>query len=85
VADITYIKVGEYCQYLITIVDVFSRQILGCSLSKNRTVEDVLPVLRRVTARRRPLPGLIFHTDRGIEYMVYTIQDELEKHDLLKS
>lgn len=85
VADLTYIKVGSQYQYLITIMDVFSRRILGWSLSKSRTVDDVLPVLRRVIARRRPSPGLIFHTDRGIEFMAYAIQDELEKHGLRKS
>lgn len=48
-------------------------------------MDDVLSVLRRVIARRRPSPGLIFHTDRGIEFMAYAIQDELEKHGLRKS
>lgn len=85
VADITYIKVGSQYQYLITIMDVFSRRLLGWSLSKNRTVDDVLPLLKRVIGRRRPSPGLIFHTDRGIEFMAYAIQDELEKHGIRKS
>lgn len=85
VADLTYIKVGATYQYLITIMDVFSRRILGWSLSKNRTVDDVLPLLKRVIARRQPSPGLIFHTDRGIEFMAYAIQDELNKHGILKS
>lgn len=85
VADITYIKVGVVYQYLITIMDVYSRRILGWSLSKNRTVDDVLPVLKRVIAKRRPDPGLIFHTDRGIEFMAYAIQDELERHGIRKS
>jgi putative transposase len=85
VADITYIKVGSQYQYLVTIMDVYSRRILGWSLSRSRTVGDVLPLLKRVIARRRPSPGLIFHTDRGIEFMAYAIQEELEKHGLLKS
>jgi len=85
VADITYIKVGSQYQYLVTIMDVYSRRILGWSLSGSRTVGDVLPLLKRVIARRRPSPGLIFHTDRGIEFMAYAIQEELERHGLLKS
>ena len=85
VADLTYIKVGPQYQYLVTIMDVYSRRILGWSLSLTRTVNDVLPLLRRVIARRRPSPGLIFHTDRGIEFMAYAIQDELEKHGMRKS
>ena len=85
VADLTYIKVGPDYQYLITIMDVCSRRLLGWSLCKRRTADDVLAVLRRVIARRRPAPGLIFHTDRGIEFMAYVIRDELSKHGLLAS
>lgn len=85
VADLTYIKVGSQYKYLVTIMDVFSRRILGWSLSNTRTVGDVLPLLKRVIARRKPASGLIFHTDRGIEFMAYGIQAELEKHGIQKS
>ncbi len=69
VADLTYIKVGNKYQYLITIMDVYSRRILGWSLCDRRTTGDVLPLLRRVIRKRQPQPGLIFHTDRG---MIFT-------------
>ena len=85
VADLTYIKVGNKYQYLITIMDVYSRRILGWSLCDRRTTGDVLPLLRRVIRKRQPQPGLIFHTDRGIEFMAYAIQNELEKHGLRRS
>ena len=85
VADLTYIKVGNEYQHLITIMDVYSRRILGWSLCDTRTANDVLPLLRRVIRKRKPQPGLIFHTDRGIEFMAYAIQDELEKHGLRRS
>ena len=85
VADLTYIKVGERYRHLITIMDIYSRRILGWSLCDSRTVDDVLPVLRRVIDKRQPSPGLIFHTDRGIEFMAYAIQAELAKHGLRRS
>ena len=85
VADLTYIKVGDRYWHLITIMDVYSRRILGWSLCDRRTVDDVLPLLRGVIQKRRPPPGLIFHTDRGIEFMAYAIQAELEKHGLKRS
>lgn len=84
-ADLTYIKVGQRYRYLITIMDIYSRRIIGWSLSDKRTADDVLALLRRVIRKRKPLPGLIFHTDRGIEFMAYAIQDELEKHGLRPS
>ena len=85
VADLTYIKAGSNYRYLITIMDVYSRRILGWSLCDNRTADDVLRLLRRVIQKRQPLPGLIFHTDRGIEFMAYAIQDELKKHGIRRS
>jgi len=85
VADLTYIKVEQRYQHLITIMDVCSRRILGWSLCNTRTADDVLALLRRVIRKRRPGSGLIFHTDRGIEFMAYAIQQELEKHGLRPS
>lgn len=82
VADVTYLKVGRHYRYLVTIMDVYSRRLLGWSLCNSRTATDVLSVLRRVIARRQPEPGLIFHTDRGIEFMAYAIRDELDNHGL---
>lgn len=82
VADITYIKVGRHYRHLITILDVFSRRLLGWSLSDQRTSDDVVKLLRRVIARRRPRPGLIFHTDRGVEFTAYAIREELARHGL---
>ena len=85
VADLTYIKVGQQYRHLITIMDVYSRRILGWSLCDSRTTDDVLPLLKRVIHKRQPSSGLIFHTDRGIEFMAYAIQNELEKHGLRRS
>jgi transposase InsO family protein len=85
VADLTYIKVGGQYQHLITIMDLYSRRILGWSLSELRTADDVLQVMRRVIAKRKPMPGLIFHTDRGIEFMAYAVQAELAKYGLERS
>ena len=85
VADLTYIRIGQDFRHLITIMDVYSRRILGWSLTRQRTAEDVLVLLRRVIEKRRPSPGLIFHTDRGIEFMAYAIQEELARHGLRKS
>ena len=85
VADITFIKVKKKWLHLITIMDVFSRRILGWSLCKSRTSESVLSLLRRVIAKRKPPQGLIFHTDRGVEFMAFSIQNELKKHRMLRS
>ena len=85
VADVTYLKVSNRWQYLITIMDVHSRKIISWRLSKTKMADDVLIVLKRAIEKRSPRPGLIFHTDRGIEFMAYSVQGELKKHGILRS
>jgi putative transposase len=85
VSDITYLKVRERWVLLIVIMDRHSRRILGWSLSRTRTVDDTLRVLKRVIKQRQVLCDVIFHTDRGIEYTGFRFQDVLKQHGLLRS
>ena len=68
VADLTYIRVAGRWRYLAVVMDRYSRRIIGWSLGKYKTAELVLSSLRRAIRHRRINPGLIFHTDRGVEY-----------------
>lgn len=85
VSDITYIKVREQWVLLIVIMDRHSRRILGWTLSRTRTVNDTLRVLKRVIKQRQASCDVIFHTDRGIEYTGIRFQAALKKHGLLPS
>jgi len=85
VSDITYIKVKDQYRYLIAIMDLYSRRIISWSLTETRTVQDTLNVLRRAIQERQPEAGLIFHTDRGIEYTGYGFRNELERHGIRAS
>ncbi len=49
-------------------MDLFSRRIVGWTLARNRTTDVTLRALKRAIAARSPKPGLLFHSDRGIEY-----------------
>jgi len=80
VSDITYIKVGQDYKYLIAIMDLYSRRILSWSLTDTRTTEETANVLRRAVKSRRPVPGLIFHTDRGIEFTGKDFRKVLEEN-----
>jgi len=68
VGDITYLKVGALWRYLAVVMDKCSRRIVGWSFGRNKDVRLTLKALNHAVSNRRPLPGLIFHTDRGIEY-----------------
>lgn len=66
--DITYIRTAEGWLYLAVILDVFSRRIVGWSMNKRMTDELTITAFKNALVRRRPAPGLIFHSDRGAQY-----------------
>ena len=82
VADVTYLKVQGKWLYLAVIMDIHSRRILGWSLSKTRTAQLTMRVLRQASQDRKPK---IFHTDRGIEYTGHRFQEQLKKLGLKSS
>ncbi|MEJ7811640.1 MAG: IS3 family transposase [Gemmatimonadaceae bacterium] len=66
--DITYLKVADGWRYLAIVMDQYSRRVLAWSLTRRRTAAVTCAVLARA-ARGRPARGVIFHSDRGSEYM----------------
>ena len=68
VGDITYVRVGNKWRYLAAVMDLYSRRIIGWSLGRNRKVSLTLKALNYALKNRSASPGLIFHSDRGIEY-----------------
>jgi len=71
VGDITYLRVGHGWRYLAIVMDQYSRRILAWTLTRRRTAAVTCAVLSRAArmARGRPVQGLIFHSDRGSEYV----------------
>jgi putative transposase len=68
VADTTYLPVIGGFIFLVAIIDLFSRKVVGWSLGDRLDAELAGEALRRALARRSPRPGLIFHSDRGSEF-----------------
>lgn len=85
VADITYLKVGSIYRYLAVVMDCCSRRIIGWALGKQRNVVLTLRALNHAVAKRRPNPGLIFHTDRGIEYYANAFRERLKQLQITQS
>jgi len=79
VADVTYLKVNGSWKYLATVMDRYSRRIIGWSLSKTRTTSLTKAALAYALRKRDNPKGIIFHTDRGIEYTGYEFQALLKK------
>jgi putative transposase len=75
--DITYVWTDEGWVYLAVVIDLFSRRIVGFSMSERMTRQLVLDALHMAWFQRRPAPGLIFHSDRGSQYASGDFQKQL--------
>jgi putative transposase len=85
VGDITYLKVGGIYRYLAVVMDKYSRRIVGWAYGKNKDVKLTLRALDRAVRYRRPTRGLIFHTDRGIEYAAGAFKQRLAELGITQS
>ena len=77
VGDITYLKVGGIYRYLAVVMDKYSRRVVGWSYGPRKDVKLTLQALNRAVRSRRPGPGLVFHTDRGIEYAAGAFKERI--------
>jgi putative transposase len=80
VADITYIRLPLGFVYLATILDVFSRKIVGWALSHSMEATLVIEALTMALKVRKPPPGLIHHSDRGVQYACHEYTGLLKQH-----
>ena len=85
VADITYIPTRQGWLYLAAVLDLFSRRIVGWAMSSSIDSALVLQSLTMALRHRRPNTGLIFHSDRGVQYAAGSFRDALTQAGLLAS
>jgi len=76
--DITYISTGDEFLYLARVMDLYSRRIVGWSMADHLRAELVADALSMATTARTPSPGLIHHSDRGVQYCCGAYRAELE-------
>ncbi len=81
-ADITYIRLEEEFVYLAVILDAFSRRVIGWCLSAGLDNSLTLAALRMALAERGAWPGLVHHSDRGVQYASGEYTSLLEDHDI---
>jgi putative transposase len=76
-SDLTYVWTQEGWLYVCCVLDLFNREIIGWSMKERMTQDIVLDALAMATFRRRPEPGVIFHSDRGSQYASQAVHDAL--------
>ena len=85
VGDITYISTGEGWLYLATVIDLYSRKVVGWSMDDTMKVSLVNNALKMALLSRKPPKGLIWHTDRGSQYASYSHRDLLQQNGIIQS
>ena len=85
VADITYIRLDEEFVYLAVVIDAFSRRVIGWELADHLRAKLALAALRMALSSRAVKPGLIHHSDRGIQYACPAYIRVLERHKIQPS
>jgi transposase InsO family protein len=79
-SDITYIRIRTGFVYLAAILDAFSRKVIGYAVSTALDTNLTLQALKMAIAHRQPSPGIIHHSDQGVQYASSKYVDELRKH-----
>jgi len=85
IADITYIRLREEFVYLAVVLDAFSRRVVGWNLDRQCQSRLALTALQNALAARNPNPGLVHHSDRGIQYACPEYLRVLKQHEILPS
>ena len=85
VSDITYLATRTGWLYLTVIIDLFSRLVVGWALSSSLSHEMVVTALKRAIRSRRPGKGVVFHSDRGVQYACNDFRKELDHHGFVQS
>jgi transposase InsO family protein len=85
VADITYIRLQAEFVYLAVILDGFSRKVVGWELERTLASRLASAALERAIVNRQPPPGVVHHSDRGVQYACEEYVTILEKHRMLPS
>ena len=82
VADITYIRLRVEFVYLAVVLDAFSRRVIGWELGRSLEAGLAVAALRMALKERKPQPGMVHHSDRGVQYASHEYTGLLREHQV---
>jgi len=85
VADLTYIRLHREFVFLAVILDAFSRKVVGWELDRTLAARLPIATLEKALAERKPPPGMVHHSDRGVQYASGAYVGILRKHGMIPS
>jgi transposase InsO family protein len=80
VADLTYIRLRTEFVYLAVVLDAYSRRVVGWALGRTLEAQLACSALRMALETRKPEPGLVHHSDRGVQYASHDYTSMLIEH-----
>jgi putative transposase len=85
IADLTYIRLHSEFVYLAVVLDAWSRRVVGWALDRSLAARLAVTALERAITDRQPQPGLVHHSDRGIQYASHAYASLLDQHQMTPS
>ena len=85
VADLTYIRLQKEFVYLAAILDAWSRRVIGWALERSLAARLAVTALERAIGARQPQPGVVHHSDRGVQYASQDYVTLLKTHQMTPS
>jgi transposase InsO family protein len=85
VADITYIRLRAEFVFLAVVIDRFSRKVIGWALDRTLAARVAVTALQQAVARRHPPPGVVHHSDQGIQYACADYVEQLKTNHMVPS
>jgi transposase InsO family protein len=85
VADITYIRLRVEFVFLAVVMDRFSRKAIGWALDRTLAARVAVTALQQAVARRQPPPGVVHHSDQGIQYACADYVEQLKTNQMVPS
>lgn len=85
VSDVTYFKLDGKFQYICAIIDLYSRKVIAYKISQKHSTQLITATFKLAYAARKPEAGLIFHSDRGAQYLSHTFRRLLKTCHITQS
>lgn len=85
VADLTFLRLQGEFAFLAVVLDAYSRKVVGWELGPRMEATLTIAALKKALAARRPGPGLVHHSDRGVQYACHRYRQLLDTHHIVAS
>ncbi len=85
VSDVTYFKVCNTTRYICAILDLYSRKVISFRISKKNSTQLISSSFKIAYEERQPAEGLIYHSDRGVQYTAFSFRKLLMTLNIIQS